>query len=143
MSNTIKNVDVFAFTQEADNAYVNYLKVVQGAVIQALTIELKIRIDEEKESILGFAITEIRQRLLSDSPEIIVPFKPDLLLTKLNILSLWQVKNINFLSLQNGMPYIISLNRRRKGWNIHPRCGPVKTWKSLKMIFICLICLCI
>ena len=55
------------------------LKVVQGAVIQSLTIELKIRLDEEKESILGFAITEIRQRFSSDSPEIILPFKPDLL----------------------------------------------------------------
>ena len=82
VSNTIRNVDVFAFTQEADNAYVNYLKVVHGAVIQALTVELKIRLNEEKESILGFAITEIRQRFLSDSPEIILPFKPDILLDK-------------------------------------------------------------
>lgn len=84
VSNIIKNVDVFAFTQEADNAYVNYLKVIQGAVIQALTVELKIRMEEEKESILGFAITEIRQRLNSDSPEIIVPFLPDLLLDRVN-----------------------------------------------------------
>jgi excinuclease ABC subunit C len=82
VSNTIRNVDVFAFTQESDNAYVNYLKVVEGAIIQALTIELKIRVEEEKESILGFAITEIRQRLGSDSPEIIVPFEPDILIDK-------------------------------------------------------------
>ncbi|MBE3084697.1 MAG: excinuclease ABC subunit C, partial [Bacteroidetes bacterium] len=82
VSNTIKNVDVFALTQESDNAYVNFLKVVQGAVVQALTVELKIRIDEEKESILAFAITEIRQRLSSDSPEIIVPFKPDIMIDK-------------------------------------------------------------
>jgi excinuclease ABC subunit C len=80
VSNTIRNVDVFGITMEADNAYINYLKVVQGAIIQALTIELKMRLDEEKESILGFAITEIRQRLASDSPEIIVPFRPDLLI---------------------------------------------------------------
>jgi excinuclease ABC subunit C len=40
---------------------------------------MKSRVDEEKESLLGFAITEIRQRLSSDSPEIIVPFKPDIL----------------------------------------------------------------
>ena len=80
VSNTIKNVDVFAITQESDNAYVNYLKVVQGAVIQAFTVELKIRVDEEIESILGFAITEIRERLSSDSPEIILQFKPDILL---------------------------------------------------------------
>jgi excinuclease ABC subunit C len=80
VSNTIKNVDVFGITMESDSAYVNYLKVIHGAIIQALTIELKIRIDEDKESILGFAVTEIRQRLSSDSPEIILPYKPDLLL---------------------------------------------------------------
>ena len=83
VSNTIRNVDVFSYTRETDYAYVNYLKVVNGAVIQAFTIELKIRIDEEKEAILGFAITEIRERLSSDSPEIIVSFKPDILIDKI------------------------------------------------------------
>ena len=80
VSNTIRNVDVFGIAMESDSAYVNYLKVVQGAVIQAFTVELKIRIEEEKEAVLGFAITEIRQRLSSDSPEIILPFRPDILL---------------------------------------------------------------
>ena len=78
VSNKIINVDVFGFTQEADNAYVNYLKVIEGSVIQAFTLEMKSRIDEEKESILGFAITEIRQRVSSDSPEVILSFKPDI-----------------------------------------------------------------
>jgi excinuclease ABC subunit C len=82
VSNTIKNVDVFTYTQDADYAYVNYLKIVEGAVIQAFTLELKIRIEEEKESVLGYAITEIRERLDSDSPEIIVPFNPDIQLDK-------------------------------------------------------------
>ena len=75
VSGTIRNVDVFAFTSELDRAFINYLKVVEGAVIQAYTLEIKTRVDEEKESLLGFAITEIRQRYSSDSPEIIVPFK--------------------------------------------------------------------
>jgi excinuclease ABC subunit C len=82
VSRTIKNVDVFGYSQEDNNAYVNFLKVVHGAVIQAFTVELKIRFEEEKESVLGFAITEIRQRLLSDSPEIVVPFRPDILIDK-------------------------------------------------------------
>jgi excinuclease ABC subunit C len=82
VSNTIRNVDVFTYTREADYAYVNYLKVVEGAVIQAFTVELMIRIDEEKESILGYAITEIRERLGSDSSEIIVSFKPDIQIDK-------------------------------------------------------------
>jgi excinuclease ABC subunit C len=78
VSNTIKNVDVFAFTQDNDRCYVNYLKVVEGAVVQAYTLELRSRVDEEKESLLGSAITEIRVRYSSDSPEIIIPFNPDI-----------------------------------------------------------------
>jgi excinuclease ABC subunit C len=83
VSNTIKNVDVFAYTQDNDRCYVNYLKVVEGAVVQAYTLEMRYKVDEEKESLLGFAITEVRQRYSSDSPEIIVPFKPDIQLTKI------------------------------------------------------------
>jgi excinuclease ABC subunit C len=83
VSQTIRNVDVFGFTQESDNAYVNFLKVVEGAIIQAFTLELKMRLEEEKESILAFAITEIRQRLCSNSPEIIVPFNPDILIDRI------------------------------------------------------------
>jgi len=83
VSSTIKNIDVFAFTEDSDRAYINYLKVVKGAVIQAFTLELRSRLDEEKESLLGFAITEIRQRYSSDSREIIDPFKPDILIDKI------------------------------------------------------------
>lgn len=83
VSNQIRNVDVFAFTQDGERYYVNYLKVIEGAVIQAFTLELRSRVDEEKESLLGFAVTEIRQRYSSDSPEIIVPFKPDIQLSRI------------------------------------------------------------
>jgi len=79
VSNSIKNVDVFGMTQDEDSYYISYLKVTNGAVIQAFTLDLKSKVDEEKESLLGFAITEIRQRLSSDSPEIIIPFRPDIL----------------------------------------------------------------
>jgi len=83
VSTKIKNVDVFAMAQDTDNAYVNYLKVVNGAIIQAYTLDIKSRIDEEREALLGFAVTEIRQRLSSDSPEIIVPFRPDIMFEKI------------------------------------------------------------
>ena len=83
VSTTLENVDVFGYAEDAGNAYINYLKVFQGAVIQTYTLELRSRIEEEKESLLGIGITEIRQRLESDSIELIVPFKPDILVEKL------------------------------------------------------------
>ena len=83
VSTTLENVDVFGYAEDAGNAFIYYLKVSHGAVIQTYTLELRSRIDEEKESLLGIGITEIRQRLESDSMELIVPFKPDILIEKL------------------------------------------------------------
>ncbi len=131
VSNTIKNVDVFAITQESDNAYVNYLKVVEGAVIQAFTIELKIRADEEKESILGFAITEIRQRLLSDSPEIILPFKPDILIDKVKytIPKAGEKQKLLELAERNAIYY--KLEQKKKRMDHSPQ---VRTGKNLEKL---------
>jgi excinuclease ABC subunit C len=71
----IHNVDVFSIIQENDIAIVNFLKVVNGAIIQAHTVELKKKLDESREELLEFAITEIRTRLFSDAREIILPFE--------------------------------------------------------------------
>ena len=129
VSNTIRNVDVFAITQESDNAYINYLKVVQGAVIQALTVELKIRADEEKESILSFAITEIRQRLLSDSPEIIVPFKPDILLEKIKYTVPKAGEKQKLLELAERNAIYYKLEQKKKRMEHSPQ---VRTGKNLE-----------
>ncbi|MCX6325595.1 MAG: excinuclease ABC subunit UvrC [Bacteroidia bacterium] len=132
VSNTIKNVDVFAFTRELDNAYVNYLKVVQGAVIQAFTIELKIRVDEEKESILGFAITEIRQRLLSDSPEIILPFKPDIQIDKIKYTVPRAGEKQKLLELAERNAIYYKLEQKKKRMEHAPRARTGKNLEKLK-----------
>jgi len=131
VSNTIKNVDVFAITQESDNAYVNYLKVVEGAVIQAYTIELKIRADEEKESILDYAITEIRQRFESDSPEIIVPFKPEILIArvKYTVPRVGEKQKLLELAERNAIYY--KLEQKKKRMEHSPQ---VRTGKNLEKL---------
>ena len=114
VSATIKNVDVFAMEQEAENTYVNFIKVVNGAVIQAFTLDLKCRIDEEKESLLGFAITEIRHRLSSDSPEIIVPFKPDILIEKVRYILPERGEKLKLLELAHRNAVYYKLEQRKK-----------------------------
>jgi excinuclease ABC subunit C len=70
----ISNVDVFSFISERNIAVVNFLKVMNGSIIQSHTLELVNRLDEEKEELLALAITEIRERFDSVSDEIILPF---------------------------------------------------------------------
>lgn len=74
---TINDTDVFSYLEDEKYAYVNYLRIVHGAVVQVHTIELEKKIEEEKEALLSFAIYEIRQFVKSTSKEIIVPFLPD------------------------------------------------------------------
>jgi excinuclease ABC subunit C len=131
VSNTIKNVDVFGIAMESDNAYVNYLKVVHGAIVQALTIELKIRIDEEKEAILSFAVTEIRQRLSSDSPEIILPYKPDILLSNVKYTVPQAGEKHKLLELAERNAIYYKLEQKKKRMEHKPQ---VRTGKNLEKL---------
>ncbi len=74
----IDNVDVFSILSDEDTAYVNFLKVINGSIVQAHTIEYKKRLNEADVELLALSIVELRDRLQSNSPEIIVPFLPDI-----------------------------------------------------------------
>jgi excinuclease ABC subunit C len=78
VNSSITDVDVFSIASEEKYAFVNFLKVMNGTIIQTQTIELKKRLDENDEELLTLAISEFRTRYNSTSKEIIVPFKIDL-----------------------------------------------------------------
>lgn len=78
VSATINNVDVFAIDSDINTAYVNFLKVMNGAIIQSHTLELKKRLNESDKQLLEFAIVEIRERFPSVSKEILIQQKLDL-----------------------------------------------------------------
>lgn len=74
VSPTIEDTDVFSILADESFGYVNYLKVINGAIVQTHTIELKKKLDEPNEELLLLAIAELRQRFQSETKEIIVPF---------------------------------------------------------------------
>lgn len=74
----IHNVDVFTILDDIGIAFVNFLKVANGAIIQSHTVEIKKRLDESKEELLEIAIAEIRQKIFSDAREILIPFPIEL-----------------------------------------------------------------
>lgn len=74
----ISNVDVFAIVSDESYGYVNFLQVVNGAIIRSHTIEIKKRLEEDDKDLLELGIVEIRQRFDSPSKTTLVPFKVDL-----------------------------------------------------------------
>ncbi len=84
VSPSIKNVDVYSYKKDEQIIYINFLKVINGAVIQSFTLEMKERIEESDEDLLLTGIYEIRQKIFSDSSELIVPFKPSFQMNGVN-----------------------------------------------------------
>lgn len=78
ISDILYNIDVFNIESEEKLAYINYLHVVNGAIVQAFTFEYKKKLGETDEELLAMGIVEMRDRYESDSKEIIVPFHVDL-----------------------------------------------------------------
>ena len=77
VNSSITDVDVFNIASDEKYAFVNFLKVMNGTIIQTQTIELKKRLDESDQELLTLAISEFRSRYNSKSKEVIVPFPPD------------------------------------------------------------------
>lgn len=75
---TITNVDVYSIITDERSGYVNFLKIMNGSIIQSHTIELKKKLDESPEELLTLAIVELRERFESQAKEIIIPFEIDL-----------------------------------------------------------------
>lgn len=74
---TITDVDVFTIEENEKFAFINYIKVIKGAIIQTFTLEIKKALDETKEELLKAGIVEIREKIFSNAKEILVPFKID------------------------------------------------------------------
>src|SRR5690606_17837895 len=49
VNTSLSNLDVFSIASEQDLAFVNFLKIMNGAIIQTQTCELKKRLDESNE----------------------------------------------------------------------------------------------
>ena len=72
------DVDVFNMADEGKSAFINYLKVNHGIIIQTQTLEYKKRLDETPQELLETAIAEMRNRYGSKAEEILVPFELDI-----------------------------------------------------------------
>ncbi len=75
VSPNITDVDVFSIEKNEKFAFINYLKVIKGAIIQTFTLEIKKVLDETQEELLLSGIVDIRQKIFSNAKEILVPLK--------------------------------------------------------------------
>jgi len=77
VSRHVTNADVFTVIKDGDAAYINYLMVSNGTIVQTHTIQVETHLEETIEEVLPFAMARIRSTFNSLASEIIVPFEID------------------------------------------------------------------
>jgi len=77
ISNHLSSLDVFSILKEDNIAYINYLMVQNGTIIQTHTIKVETKIEEEEEDLLCQTIFHLREMFNSSSTELLLPYMID------------------------------------------------------------------
>ena len=107
VSGIMNDVDIFSIVSDERFAFINYLKVSNGIIIQTQTFEVKKKMDELDAELLSLAIAEVRDEYHSTSKEIIVPFELDWSDERITITvpKLGDRKKLLDLSMKNALYY--------------------------------------
>lgn len=112
----IEHADVFSIISDPDAGYVNYIKVVNGAIVQSHTVEIRKKLDEDEAELLEHAVVELRGRFESTARELILPMKlPDALPdVKVTIPQRGDKKQLLDLSLRNCKFYKLEKEKQQE-----------------------------
>jgi excinuclease ABC subunit C len=73
---SITDTEVVNLISDEKDCFVHYFQVINGAIINSHTVEIRKKIEESDEDILLFSILEFRNTFSSHSREILLPFVP-------------------------------------------------------------------
>ena len=134
VSTSIKDIDVFSIAMDEEDAYIHFMKVIDGAVIHTYTMEATKNCDEDESQILSLAIPVLRDKFDSISSEIIVPFEVSIPDKEINttIPKVGDKKKLLELSISNIQYYLLQKKRERmnKGGKLTPAERILKTLQN-------------
>lgn len=132
VSPTVKNADVFSIISSEEEAFINYLKVVDGAIIQGHTVELKKKLEESDAELLSIAILDMRERFQSDAKEVIVPIMPDVVLEGLEYSVPQRGDKRNLIDMSERNAKFFALEKKKAAMNAKPKVKNERVLEQLK-----------
>ena len=117
VSPTIQDVDVFTMAQDDRYAYVNYLKVVNGVLINTDTVELEMNLDTDSSDLLTYAIYRLREKFDSNAPEVLLDrtIELDDELLKIHVPQRGEKRKLVELSERNVKYYLLQKKKQALG----------------------------
>lgn len=133
-NSSAKDVDVFGYDEQDDKVYISMLHVHKGCITQGQTIEYRRKMDEEKEELLAMGMIELRERLESQTQDVIVPFIPDVFDDSLHVYIAvnGDKKKLLDLAMQNVRQY--KLDRLKQEDKLNPEQRGVRILTELQQM---------
>lgn len=129
---SIRHVDVFSLVSDLKSCYVNYMKVVNGAIVQGHTVEMKKRLEESDAEMLDLALVEMRGKAKSDAKEVIVPFEPGIELPEVQFLVPQRGDKRKLLELSEKNAKFYMLDKRKQEKIVDPERHTNRILEQLK-----------
>lgn len=128
----VKDVDVFSIDADEDIVFVNFIKVLDGRIVQAHTVEMRRKLTETTLELLENSVLELRQRMNSHAPEIVLPMPLDFGIkgVKVTIPLKGDKKKLLELSERNLKYY--KLERKKKKVEKQERQGAKRLMETMK-----------
>lgn len=113
---SIHNVDVFTIASDANSGFVNFIKIMNGVIVQGYTAEIKKKMDESDRELLEFAIIDIRERLQSNAKEICVqiPLELEIPGVEISLPLRGDKKKLVELSQRNSNGYMLDVHKQQE-----------------------------
>ena len=128
----LHNIDVFSLIEDEHSAYVNYMHIGNGAIMQAYTFEYKKRLEETKEELLGLGIVEMRARFKSTAKEVIVPFALDLPLANVSFIVPQRGDKKKLLDLSEMNAKQFKVDKLKKAEKLNPEQRTTRLLKEIQ-----------
>ena len=77
VSDKLSDADVLQVKEKDDYLYFNYMRIVDGLMVQAHTIEIRKKLDETPQDLWQGVLVDFRRRYASTATEVFLPFEPE------------------------------------------------------------------
>ncbi len=126
VSHSIQDVDVFSVASDDETVYINFMKVIQGAINQTITIEATKNLDDDLIKILTLAIQKIREQFNSIAPEIIVPMQVETIENQVSITVPLRGDKKKLLELSQKNAQYFLMQKKREAMNKTAKQSPAE-----------------
>lgn len=129
VSSHITDVDVYAILRDGICAYINYLHLRNGSIVQCMTLEYTVRLEETDEELLSLAIAEIIAKFNHKPKEVLVPVIPEIELQDVLFVvpKIGDKKKLLDIALKNAKQFMVDKLSRSEKLNPQQRTMRVLT----------------